>query len=211
MCKELDGAFEAQDTLILNVRTFSRVTGTERLCEVQTAPLWLQQQHNLRQNCPPRKEKEMQTIMLVLIVLVIAVVVIAALSKKQQGPKEIPDKAIEGEKPRACPPLTKNEQAMFFRLQSALPTLIVLSQVSFGALLTAKSRGARNTFDRKRADFVICDKSFKVLAVIELDDSSHDGREAQDANRDKLLKDAGYRVLRYRGIPDIEQVAMDFR
>ncbi len=100
---------------------------------------------------------------------------------------------------------------MFFRLQSALPNLIVLSQVSFGALLTAKSRAVRNTFDRKRADFVICDKSFKVLAVVELDDRSHDGREEQDANRDKLLTDAGYRVIRYRGIPDIEQVEADFK
>lgn len=152
----------------------------------------------------------MQTIVLV-IVLVIAIVVMAALSKKKQGPTETPDKAIEGEKPRACPPLTKHEQLMFFRLQEALPKLIVLSQVSFGALLTAKSRGARNTFDRKRADFVVCDKLFKVLAVIELDDRSHDGREEQDANRDKLLTDAGYRVVRYRGIPDIEQVAGDFR
>lgn len=153
----------------------------------------------------------MQTIVLVLIVLIVAVVVVAALAKKKRGPTEGAGRAIEGEKPRACQPLTKHEQAMFFRLQGALPSLIVLSQVSFGALLTAKSRGTRNTFDRKRADFVICDKSFKVLAVVELDDSSHDGREEQDANRDKLLTDAGYRVLRYRSIPDVEQVAGDFK
>lgn len=151
----------------------------------------------------------MKTIVLVLIVLAIAVVVIAALSKKKREPEK--GKAIEGEKPRACEPLTRNEQAMFLRLQEALPGLIVLSQVSFGALLTAKSRAVRNTFDRKRADFVICDKAFKVLAVIELDDRSHDGREEEDASRDKLLTDAGYRVIRYRGIPGIAQVAADFR
>lgn len=152
----------------------------------------------------------METIVLVLILLAVAAVVIVALSKKKQKPEK-GGKATEGEKPRACEPLTRNEQAMFLRLQEALPGLIVLSQVSFGALLTAKSRAARNTFDRKRADFVICNKSFKVLAVIELDDSSHDGREEEDANRDKLLTDAGYRVLRYRGIPNIEQVAKEFR
>ena len=152
----------------------------------------------------------METIVLVLILLAVAAVVIVALSKKKQKPEK-GGKATEGEKPRACEPLTRNEQAMFLRLQEALPGVIVLSQVSFGALLTAKSRAARNTFDRKRADFVICNKSFKVLAVIELDDSSHDGREEEDANRDKLLTDAGYRVLRYRGIPNIEQVAKEFR
>ena len=152
----------------------------------------------------------METIVLVVIVLLIAAVVIAALSKKKQEPEKS-GKAIEGEKPRACEPLTRNEQAMFLRLQEALPGLIVLSQVSFGALLTAKSRGARNTFDRKRADFVICNRAFKVLAVIELDDSSHDGREEEDASRDKLLTDAGYRVIRYRGIPGAAQVAGDFK
>lgn len=114
------------------------------------------------------------------------------------------------EKPRASWPLTKNEQAMYFRLSGALPDLIVLSQVSFGALLSAKSTAARNTFDRKRADFVICEKSFKVVAIVELDDSSHDGRKARDDKRDAQLTAAGYRVLRYRGIPNIDRVQADF-
>ena len=156
----------------------------------------------------------MNLAVLVVVFLVLGVALFIALSKKERKQSSAPD-TLENtpnkERPRACAPLTKHEQLMFFRLQEALPKLIVLSQVSFGALLTAQARGVRNTFDRKRADFVICDKSFKVLAVIELDDSSHDGREEQDANRDKLLTDAGYRVLRYRGIPDIEQVAVDFR
>jgi hypothetical protein len=112
--------------------------------------------------------------------------------------------------PRATSPLTRNEQAMYFRLQGALPNLIVLSQVSFGALLSARSIGVRNTFDRKRADFVICEKSFKVVALVELDDGSHDGKEARDAKRDAQLKAAGYRVLRYRGIPNIDRVQADF-
>ena len=99
---------------------------------------------------------------------------------------------------------------MYFRLQGALPNLIVLSQVSFGALLTARSMAVRNTFNRKRADFVICEKSFKVVAIVELDDSSHDGNEAQDERRDAQLVNAGYRVLRYRGIPNIDRVQADF-
>jgi hypothetical protein len=110
------------------------------------------------------------------------------------------------EVPRATLPLTRNEQAMYYRLAGALPDLVVLSQFSFGAVLAARSTAARNAFNRKRADFVICEKSFKVVAIVELDDSSQDGNES----RDSLLVDAGYRVLRYRSIPNIDRVQADF-
>ena len=99
---------------------------------------------------------------------------------------------------------------MYNRLVQSLPDLVVLAQVSFGALLTARAYAARNTFDRKIADFVVFDRGFQVLAVIELDDSSHKGKEARDAQRDALLTQAGYRVLRYPRIPDIDRVKADF-
>jgi hypothetical protein len=131
-----------------------------------------------------------------------ALLVIAPfIPRRRGGPQEVP---------RATWPLTRTEQSMYFRLQGALPDLIVLSQVSFGALLTARTWAARNTFNRKRADFVICEKSFKVVAIVELDDSSHDGNEARDEQRDAQLINAGYRVLRYRGVPNIERVQADF-
>jgi very-short-patch-repair endonuclease len=92
--------------------------------------------------------------------------------------------------------LTKNEQPMFFRLRDSLPEHIVLAQVSFSALLSATSQADRNSFNRKMADFVVCNKAFEVLAVIELDDSSHNGKEDEDGKRDELLKKAGYNVMR---------------
>jgi len=142
------------------------------------------------------------SLVVVMAVGLIALFVLTRLvPRRGGGPSEIP---------RATWPLTRNEQAMYFRLEGALPDLIVLSQVSFGALLTARSTAVRNTFDRKRADFVICEKSFKVVAIVELDDSSHDGNRARDEKRDELLTNAGYRVLRYRGIPDIDRVQGDF-
>ncbi|MDM0029159.1 DUF2726 domain-containing protein [Variovorax saccharolyticus] len=132
----------------------------------------------------------------------VALLVIARrMPRRSSGPTEVP---------RATWPLTRNEQAMYYRLQGALPDLIVLSQVSFSALITARAWSVRNTFDRKRADFVICEKSFKVVAIVELDDGSHDGSEARDERRDDLLIGAGYRVLRYRGIPNIDRVQAAF-
>lgn len=140
------------------------------------------------------------------LLIVIALGLVALLLLAMRTPR----RRVSSELPRATWPLTRNEQAMYFRLQGALPNLIVLSQVSFGALLTARSMAVRNTFNRKRADFVICEKSFKVVAIVELDDSSHDGNEAQDERRDAQLVNAGYRVLRYRGIPNIDRVQADF-
>lgn len=104
-------------------------------------------------------------------------------------------------KPRK--PLTDNEQPMYFRLRETFPEHVVLAQVAFSALLTASNRAGRNTFDRKVADFVLCTKAFEVVAVIELDDSSHKGRAASDAARDRLLTTAGYRVIRFQRTPDV--------
>lgn len=100
-------------------------------------------------------------------------------------------------------PLTPTQQKMYFRLCEAAPELIVLAQVSFTALLGAPSRLARRRFDRMVADFAICDKSFNVIAVVELDDASAGKNRKEDADRDAILQAAGYEVLRWREVPDL--------
>lgn len=107
-----------------------------------------------------------------------------------------------GEIAKAKAPLTEREQPMYFRLKETFPEHVVLAQVAFSALLIARTKSCRNTFDRKVADFVLCSKSFTVIAVIELDDSSHKGRDREDNARDALLKGAGYRVLRFKSLPN---------
>ncbi len=123
-----------------------------------------------------------------------AAAAIATLKKKERGGR--------GPQPKAKPPLTVREQPMFFRLQEAFPDHVVLAQVAFSALLAAKDAATRNTFDRKVADFVLCSRAFEVIAVIELDDSTHKGRAAADASRQAILERAGYTVLRFRHVPD---------
>lgn len=129
------------------------------------------------------------------------------------GPGKKPEEpALKGEPdevPKPRRPLTANEQPMYFRLREALPDHIVLAQVSFSALLWAKDQRVRNTFNRKVADFVICDLTFRVVAVVELDDKSHEGREEYDQARDALLQKARLRVLRYPRIPDVDRVRND--
>jgi len=111
------------------------------------------------------------------------------------------------------PVMTAREQQMYRLLQTALPECTVLAQVAFSALVTAKGWANRNRFDRKVADFVLCSQQLNVIAVIELDDRSHLGRERQDGERDAMLRLAGYVTLRYANFPtqqalrtDIEQL-----
>lgn len=149
------------------------------------------------------EEKEMKFLIAIGILIAIAVLF---FGKK---PKNKITKRTE-EKPRRKRVLTEREQSMYNRLAQALPDMVVLAQVSFGALMTARSWQTRNSFDRKIADFVICDKAFQVIAVIELDDASHRGKEEKDAERDAMLKEVGYRVVRYPNIPDAAKVKEDF-
>jgi very-short-patch-repair endonuclease len=103
-------------------------------------------------------------------------------------------------------PLTDREQSMYFRLLQALPEQVILAQVALSALLDTKDRPTRATFDRKVADFVICSKAFRVIAVVELDDASHRGRQANDASRDQMLTKAGIKTLRFKNIPDADDL-----
>lgn len=105
---------------------------------------------------------------------------------------------------RRKPLLTPNETQFFHRLQRALPAYLVFPQVPFAALLTVdrklsgKARWSiRARFDRKIADFVVCERlSLKVIAIIELDDRTHDAKA--DRDRDAITKAAGYQTFRFQ-------------
>ena len=143
--------------------------------------------------------------MLLLLALAVALVIaVAAVKSRASGRKAAGDI-------RARKLLTEREQPMFFRLQQAFPDDVVLSQVSFSALLTAKDLPTRQRFNRKVADFVVATKAFEVLAVIELDDASHRGREVHDSKRDSMLEQAGYRVLRFKHVPNVVDVQQAVR
>lgn len=149
----------------------------------------------------------MKTLIFLAVLVLVAAIVIAALKKKGRNDATEED---EREPPKKKRLLTQREEAMYNRLTTSLPDSKILAQVSFGALLSARSRATRNSFDRKIADFVVCDKSLQVQAVIELDDDSHKKKTQEDAARDALLTSAGYRVIRYANIPDIDQLQRDF-
>lgn len=97
--------------------------------------------------------------------------------------------------------MTKSELEFWRVLVPAAAPLHVGPQVAMGALLKtvsglekAESTSARNSFDRKRVDFVLFDDTGLVQLIVELDDSSH--RSAKDALRDAMTDSAGYCTLR---------------
>jgi hypothetical protein len=150
----------------------------------------------------------MLKIMLFILALAVVFAVITAMSKQaKKGKKLTALSDLNNLTKRA--PLTPHEQKMYFELTAAVPGCIVLAQVSFQALITTNSQATRNRFNRKVADFVICNKALSVIAIIELDDNSHKGKEQDDAERDALLKNAGYTTLRYNKIPTREAIQAD--
>lgn len=109
------------------------------------------------------------------------------------------------------PVITTFESQMFLRLKQAFPHYHILAQVAFSSLITSEHYNIRSKFNRKVTDFVILDQEMRVIAVVELDDPSHIGKELEDQKRDRMLKEAGYRVQRYTQIPSIKQLQMDIR
>lgn len=138
-----------------------------------------------------------------LIAIPLVLIALITAKKRAEGAATRDGRKATGEL-SAKQPLTEREQAMYFRLTKTLPEHVVLAQVAFSALLTTKDKPTRATFDRKVADFVLCDKAFTVLAAIELDDASHRDRQAHDAARDALLTKAGIRVMRFKNVPDAD-------
>ena len=107
--------------------------------------------------------------------------------------------------------ITPFESKMFYRLKESFPQFHVLAQVAFSALITNQNLKIRSKFNRKVTDFVLLDHELKVVAIIELDDPSHIGKEVEDALRDEMLFEAGYQVYRYTDIPSAKQLRKDIK
>ena len=152
----------------------------------------------------------MKSLIWIFVLIGIVFVLLILLKGKQRG--DTGAKTLGSIKARRL--LSKNEERMFSRLCETFqqPEYFVLTQVAFSALITniGGNRAIRNTFDRKFADFVLCDKSMAVVGVIELDDDTHKGRETEDKARENLLTQVGYVVVRYPQVPEKLRLLADF-
>lgn len=121
---------------------------------------------------------------------------------------------------QCIPLLTEREQDFFWRLKEAVrDDLVIAPQVVFGAFIKVKATAltdknhARHVVAHNRCDFLLCDKKLKPVALVEVDDSTHNNFKARskDRRRDDLMKAVGVLVIRYRNMPAAAQIRKDLK
>ncbi|MGP5466406.1 DUF2726 domain-containing protein [Pseudomonas helleri] len=121
---------------------------------------------------------------------------------------------------QCIPLLTEREQDFFWRLREAVrDDLVIAPQVVFGAFIKVKTTAltdknhARHVVAHNRCDFLLCDKKLKPVALVEVDDSTHNNFKARskDRRRDDLMKAVGVAVIRYRNMPAAAQIRKDLK
>ena len=143
--------------------------------------------------------------MIILALLVVAVIALRTLERRR---------AALSWPVHARAPLSRAEQSLYWRLCEAFPDHIVLAQVAIAQLLevndVANRRAVFNRYRQLVADFVVCTRAFEVVAVIELDDRSHQnpGRADADERKSAALGAAGLLLLRFtvRGLPSVGEL-----
>lgn len=152
------------------------------------------------------------TSLLVLAIIVLALIAVALKLKlsSSDGPRSSDTWPLHGVRP-----LTTPEQVLFHRLSEALPEHIVLAQVQLSRFLKVnrgirQTQAWRNRIDRKSIDYLICDRSFLVIAGVELDDASHHSnrRQVSDEHKNAALKAGGVRLIRWNvsSLPNGRQI-----
>lgn len=114
---------------------------------------------------------------------------------------------------RKVPLLTENEREFFGRLSRALPDHYVFPQVAMSALIESDAWSKKTRMSdflrisQKRIDFGVFTRDLKIVAVVELDDRTHNSKK--DRQRDGYLSSAGVRTIRFQSKqkPDEKAIA----
>jgi hypothetical protein len=157
-------------------------------------------------------------VVLMFVAVLLAYIILVGLTKKTADKKQdIDSMAAWPYVPREL--MTVPERELFVRLRQALPEYLIFSQVQLCRMIEVDPNEDKqawfNRINRMSVDFVVCaPDGAKILAAIELDDSSHEraDRLKADVKKDKALKSAGIRMIRWpvRGMPTSQQIRADF-
>jgi very-short-patch-repair endonuclease len=161
------------------------------------------------------------TTLAIVLLLIVALMIWALLARKAKPElnkkPSVDDMKVWPYVPREL--MTAPERELYRRLQQALPDYLIFSQVQLSRLIDvapdAEKQAWLNRINRMSVDFVVCaNDGAKILAAIELDDSSHNlpERIKADSKKDKALKSAGIPMIRWpvKGMPAAPQLRADF-
>ncbi len=161
------------------------------------------------------------TVLVIVLCLIGLLMLVALLARKPNKPvankESIDDMKVWPYVPREL--MTAPERELYGRLRQALPDYLIFSQVQLSRIIDvapeAEHQAWLNRINRMSVDFVICAADgAKILAAIELDDSSHDrpDRIKADSKKDKALLSAGVAIIRWpvKGMPNPRQIRADF-
>ena len=110
--------------------------------------------------------------------------------------------------------MNKSEIEFFEKMKNGLKGLYVFPQVSMNQVLNVeqqKDYKDRIPFWSKIIDFVVCTPTCQIIAMVELDGPSHDTPEKKntDNERDAMLEEAGYIVIRYDWRKEITEAQLN--
>lgn len=153
--------------------------------------------------------------LIAIMAVVAAMIVIGRHAKPTQAPKPVrgDDLDVWPFAPMAF--MTDSEVRFFARLQEALPEYFIFAQVQLSRLIECTdAEDAKfwfNRINRMSADYVIVHRDAKqVMAVIELDDWTHDrpDRRRADQKKNKAIESAGLPMIRFDGrkMPEVAQL-----
>lgn len=126
---------------------------------------------------------------------------------KQEPEREVP-KSQYAEAYEVTPLLTTNESRNYKILQEAADVkgYRICPKVRLADIVKPKNdekyMSHFGKIKAKHVDFAVCDRNMKVLAVVELDDSSHDRKDRQERDEfvDTILTSNGIKVIHTRHI-----------
>ena len=110
--------------------------------------------------------------------------------------------------------MTPTEEGFYKVLKEALPEYTVFVQVGLSRLIDVKKGNDYqqwfNRVSRMSVDYVLVDEKLRTVAAIELDDASHNTKQAKerDARKNKALAAAKIRLIRWhvKKMPDANEI-----
>jgi very-short-patch-repair endonuclease len=144
--------------------------------------------------------------------LSVGLILVAAFVALTKGKRASRENDFAG-RVMAAPLLNGAEIELHRRLCEAFPGRLILPQVALSQLVKLKSGAPRQIYFRYSqlvADFVICERDFRPLAVVELDGATHAraSQAARDAKKDQVIAAAGLQMHRFstRAMPTVAQL-----